>query len=149
MNKTSDEKTCCICFDPCENTLRCSHPVHEKCIEKWSKYNSCPVCRNPIDETKTVKKFTKYDNDTEDDEEYALSLYRQSIRENFNPFQGLFTCVCGDCGNPDQLATFYVSCANCGTDIGMGLTSRVRSCSRCNQWFYCSNECEQAHDHGC
>lgn len=39
--------------------LDCGHSFHKECIDKWrSMKNSCPSCRNNIDETSSLRNIT-------------------------------------------------------------------------------------------
>lgn len=38
---------CCVCLEPCEDKLNCTHPLHESCRMEMKKYglHHCPLCR--------------------------------------------------------------------------------------------------------
>lgn len=72
---------CLICTEKnCDYKTPCNHLFHEECVTGWIKdYNSCPICRKAIDETKPIK-TVKVDT-TEEDEKIAMNLVRQEEEE--------------------------------------------------------------------
>ena len=57
--------TCCICLSEItseENlSLKCHHNFHKGCINNWLKHQlSCPHCRAPVTDKKTLTWFDEY-----------------------------------------------------------------------------------------
>ena len=47
----SPSRDCCVCLEPTEVTLRCSHPMCDGCQDMWfTKHNktTCPYCRAKV-----------------------------------------------------------------------------------------------------
>ena len=69
--------TCTICMCDLENTeyiynLKCHHVFHLDCLERWySRRNTCPVCKQPIDFIVTIEDHYTFNRD----------IYEQSLRE--------------------------------------------------------------------
>ena len=46
-NKSDLQDICCVCYESCDNTLKCGHYLCNTCMNNWlQKNNSCPMCRN-------------------------------------------------------------------------------------------------------
>lgn len=56
--KFRSKQICAICYDNeyiIYTRLPCGHKFHRKCIKPWaSRYNSCPICRKAIDNTRPI-----------------------------------------------------------------------------------------------
>lgn len=165
--KTSkvEPNRCSICIDTEDFekfiTLDCGHCFHELCIDKWSKQNSCPVCRKPIDSKKPILSL-KLDTETEDRlmamEEHKAQLESLSneivmrhLRQNPILFAiasngGIFNVAPQEEKREEH---FIVKCANCDNDMCLEHNT-IYNCERCGEMFYCSLECEMfnrdAHD---
>ena len=69
--------TCTICMCDLENTeyiynLKCHHVFHLDCLERrYSRRNTCPVCKQPIDFIVTIEDHYTFNRD----------VYEQSLRE--------------------------------------------------------------------
>ena len=42
----SDTNECCVCYEATENLTPCNHLVCESC---YSRLNTCPMCRAPLE----------------------------------------------------------------------------------------------------
>jgi hypothetical protein len=134
MNNPETKSACPVCLDTLKSKIKklpCGHKYHTSCIRGWSKkYNSCPVCRAPIDSKKPIVKLSS------DDPEASRNLALQLEGETFQPYsaRNCTTARCDSCYN-----TF---CTNHGP---------VFSCVLCGRMNYCSVECSEfgTHTHGC
>ena len=51
--KKINNEICCICLEQFKinddiNKLNCNHIFHKVCLDKWYKFNNCPLCRTII-----------------------------------------------------------------------------------------------------
>jgi hypothetical protein len=159
---------CTICLENSTNTIRCGHFFHPECLKGWEEYNSCPVCRAPIDGERPIKKFKA---NTEDDEDFATRLLfedviRTTLRDSIysdstgmNPF-GVSPFVNGLLSLIETSEQFFqaevrqqremsaqVLCAECGVILHMD--EEAIHCPHCGELFYCSLECVEDHEYEC
>jgi len=157
MAKILPEDTCSICFEDSSNKIECGHFFHPECIKGWAEYNSCPVCRAPIDADRPVKKFKA---DTSEDEDFATQLLFNDAHSLLfadaifpNPFEldplvaHLFSRVLQRRRENQNRGDIVASCTQCGTDLYSN--DEAISCSKCGGWFYCSPECVEEHENDC
>jgi hypothetical protein len=73
---------CVICLEHTTafpSTTKCGHKFHKKCIKPWAdKYNSCPICRKPLNRNKPVVKCIS-SFITDDDHDVALRLQMEML----------------------------------------------------------------------
>lgn len=140
------QENCAICLEPTSKTIKCGHYFHKKCLEKWEQYNSCPICRAPIDETKKVEKF-KYSNEEED-----AMLARELSENRVSPdmFYLLLQGLLGSrLGNPlsiprsnrlnNNIMDISVFCRGCRLELGHDFP--VINCDQCNEGHFCCDVC--------
>lgn len=72
----SEKNDCPICLMQVKrgiSTACCDNKFHKKCLGKWTQeYNSCPLCRKVVDDSKPIKKCENIC--IEDDEQFAREL---------------------------------------------------------------------------
>ena len=70
-----DDTSDCICTQCSQDhtyNLKCHHVFHLDCLERWySRRNTCPVCKQPIDFIVTIEDHYTFNRD----------VYEQSLRE--------------------------------------------------------------------
>lgn len=46
INKSFNLDICCVCYESCNQTLKCGHYLCDSCKSGWFKdHNTCPMCR--------------------------------------------------------------------------------------------------------
>lgn len=148
----AQNNVCCICFEKTRDRLKCGHCTCEDCLKKWEKYNSCPVCRAKLDESKPAIKFNNYDEDVDGDEDFAARLQLNEYEEEktlaptalelFSFLAEQRPCTCRYCTEP-----LLIACATC--EYTLHLNDNTLSCRKCNKLFYCSEECREQHEQEC
>lgn len=111
---------CSVCLEPTNNKLDCKHHTCVECINKWKRYNSCPVCRARIDKSKPIIKFDNY-------HQIITSADRIS-QYNFS---------------------LSIPCTGCGTGIMFDFSVRCDDCVYCNgcgTCLYCSERCRNDYE---
>lgn len=95
---TTQSEPCPICLDPIKDknqcSLECTHSFHYKCLFTWNKdHNSCPVCRDVIDKSKTetVKNIDNIDNIIISD------FFNRVNQENYLALSREMIVSCKDC----------------------------------------------------
>lgn len=59
LNKSLDEKECCVCYEPCNTTTNCNHNICSRCLLLMSSNKiECPYCRTEI----LNKEFHEFSN---------------------------------------------------------------------------------------
>ena len=178
MATQKKKDNCAICFEETADTIKCGHYFHPECIKPWAdEYNSCPICKKPVDKTKPVKKFG-YKSDTTGDGQMARHFLEQMVDDAdsmfLDPVQALLAAAI--MGNSHGLGLhpamsgiiffderysprphhpypreendqFLVSCAKCGA--GLRSENVYINCRYCGDYFYCSDHCAEVHDHKC
>ena len=154
-NINSKQGKCCICLENTEITLPCGHFSHADCIESWkTQYNSCPVCRAPIDKDKKVTKF-KYIPDTSNDANIARrtmdqemkNMIEQKLNDLNNVVQMVMEVENAIMQRISQNPQFLIYCACCNCQLNPN--AEFINCRYCGDFFYCSRICERQHMHNC
>jgi len=130
--------SCSVCLEnfDCNDTIKlhCNHSFHKDCLEKWTEYNSCPICRNPIDYNKPIQKL-RVDNINED-EQFAERL-------QFTLFDPDEECDRNERERKERERKeneCEIFCTNCRELVSVETTY---SCPICGENYYCSMECEE------
>jgi hypothetical protein len=149
-------ETCAICFETSTNPLKCGHCFHKECLEKWLKYNSCPVCRKPIDEKKAVRKC-EYDSDVSNDEYEALRVLQDMLNREehaiFDPFDVLLQSLPRYFNRNDSFGPYRrndtntisvtLDCRTCQTHLNVD--DPAFTCEACGEGFFCNDTCKSRH----
>ena len=154
--------TCAICFENIKNVIKnnvdenvknngnvnklsCGHEFHVECIDKWKEYNSCPICRKPIDKNKPIVKVSVEDDLSEALlEEYKEDEYSEEFRDVIIGYIPLILSISSNSfinrGNIEHNDHNYVYCATCMQPTCLHC-NHIYSCS-CGDVFYCSTRCK-------
>jgi len=138
---------CSICMedldDPRCTTLQCTHAFHNDCIAPWLIRNSCPVCRQKIDESKDGERLHI---EPEDDDEVANDIHTEELKQMYE--ERLIDE--GDDGDdyqhPPQEQQIFVTCTHCMRDIQL---NNVLLCTVCDTSYFCSVNCRERSSHIC
>lgn len=134
------KEDCAICLEPTESKIKCGHYFHTECLDNWLQYNSCPVCREPIDETKKVEKC-KYTTE-EEDAELARELAREIPRGDMSGdlfYLLMHALIRGipERNMPEMNVTVY--CRGCHTQLSNDFP--VIICEQCEEGYFCCDIC--------
>lgn len=127
-------------------TIRCGHHFHRKCIRKWKKHNTCPVCRSSIN-TKKPKRAFKYVPDVEEDEVTAMELQHLELFGDNDEGAYLiprYIPLIPTLGETED-AYLPICCNNCFNEIDVDGGEIPRECPLCSCTF-CSEDCVSSHN---
>lgn len=141
-------KDCPICFEPIrenEKTIPCNHSFHANCLSPWEKYNSCPICRKPIDKTQPVKKPPS--NDEGDDNDLAMEMTMNDmvtdLLESLVGLRGirLDPIVISDAEEKSECV--QIQCRLCERSFCSN-HNPICPCVLCKGMIYCSADCSDS-----
>jgi hypothetical protein len=127
----SNVERCGICLENSTYKLECGHIFHEKCMEQWKQYNSCPICRCPLDSNFPVKKPI---SNTEGDEDLATELLYQDAVETVIRQERLEILL-------ESLRYNEINADGCQC-CGKSEITLNELCYTCGVIYFCSDDCK-------